>query len=57
MSLLVLAYPEPAPDDRAWIERIRAAHDPRACKRLADALDVVTREEGAVRTVARLPLG
>ncbi len=29
MALLVLAYPELAPDDRAWIERVRAEHDPR----------------------------
>ncbi len=29
MPLLVLAYPELAPPDRAWIERIRAEHDPR----------------------------
>lgn len=29
MALLALAYPELAPGDRAWIEAIRAAHDPR----------------------------
>ncbi len=29
MTLLVLAYPELEPADRAWIERIRAEHDPR----------------------------
>ncbi len=29
MALLVLAYPELAPEDRAWIEGIRAEHHPR----------------------------
>jgi len=30
--LLVLAYPEAAPADRAWIEAIRAAHDPASAR-------------------------
>ncbi len=71
MSLLVLAYPELTPSDREWVESIRTQHDPRHAAvpthvtlvYPVDGMPVevfvadVSREEQAVRTVARLALG
>ena len=39
MPLLVVAYPQLLPRDYAWIQTIRAEHDPSVCKQIADRIN------------------